>query len=103
MQTEWILEIGKYLTQLGIIVGTLSKLLDLKLKPIVNRDRIALRYHIVAFASDLHNGIKKTRDEYLSIFEQITEYNQICQDLGIKNHLFTQECEYIDKCYKELG
>ena len=99
---DWILKLGQYIGEMTIIVGAMSKLLDIKLKEIHKRDRITLRYHIVSFASSLRKGDSKTRDEFLSVFEQIDEYNMICEKLNIENHLFTEEVKYITKRYEEL-
>lgn len=101
-----VIDISKFLTALGVIVGcfnkVVSKTFDTKLRPLTNRDRMQLRFQIVSFASDLHKGIPHTRDEFLAVFELIDEYNTICKELNIQNHVFEAECKYIDKCFQEL-
>lgn len=101
-----IIDVSKYITALIVIVGAfnsvVSKTFDRKLKPLTNRDRMQLRFQIVGFASDLHKGIPHTRDEYLAVFELIDEYNEICKEQGISNHVFESEVKYIDKCFQEL-
>lgn len=99
---EWILDVAKYISEVAIITGAIAKILDIKLNEIHKRDRMTLRYQIVSFSSSLRKGDKKTRDEFLSIFEQIDEYNNICEKLHIENHLFEEEVKYIDRCYKSL-
>ena len=99
---DWILDLATYIGELTVIIGAIAKLLDVKLNEIHKRDRMTLRYQIVSFASALRKGDKKTRDEFLSIFEQIDEYNNICEKLKIENHLFEEEVKYIDRCYKTL-
>lgn len=98
--------IAAYITALSTIVGAvtlaMSRLFDIKLRPLTNRDRMQLRFEIVAFASELHKGVPHTRDEYLAIFELIDEYRYICESLQIKNHVFEEECAYIDKCFQNL-
>ena len=66
-------ELIAFVTEAGILLGAMAKVLDLKLKERNNISRMLLRYTIVSFASDLHKGIAKTRDQFLSIFEQIDE------------------------------
>ena len=101
-----VIDISKFLTALGVIVGcfnkVVSKTFDKKLRPLTNRDRMQLRFQIVSFASDLHKGIPHTRDEFLAVFELIDEYNTICKELNIQNHVFEAECKYIDKRFQEL-
>lgn len=102
-----VLTIASYITAITTIVTTvtvaISKVFDTKLKPLTNRDRMQLRYEICHFASRLHQGIPHTRDEYLAIFELISEYKQICKDLHIENHVFEEECDYIHNCYQRLN
>lgn len=103
---EFLGTIAGYITSLGVITGAItwaiSKVFDVKLRPIHNRDRMQLRYEIVGFASDLHKGKAHTRDEFLAIFEIIDEYKLICEQLDIKNHVFEEECKYIDNCFQNL-
>ena len=101
-----VLTIASYVTAFTTIVTTItvaiSKVFDHKLKPLANRDRLQMRYQIVHFACTLHNGVPHTRDEYLAIFELITEYSAICRELNITNHVFEEECEYIHNRYQDL-
>lgn len=103
---SWVLNIAEFITAIGIIVGmvtsSVSKLFDIKLRPLTNRDRKQIRFEIVSFASELHKGIPHTRDEYLAVFELIDEYKDICEQLDIKNHVFEEECEYIDSCFQKM-
>ena len=99
---DWLGYIATIIIDAGVVIGAIAKILDSKLNEIHKRDRMTLRYHIVAFASALRKGDAKTRDEYLSIFEQIDEYNSICAKLNIENHLFEEEVKYINKCYESL-
>lgn len=99
---DWLEFLASLIIDAGVVIGAISKILDSKLNEIHKRDRMTLRYHIVAFSSALRKGEAKTRDEYLSIFEQIDEYNRICTNLKIENHLFEEEVKYINKCYEAL-
>lgn len=99
---DWIGYIATLILDAGVVIGAIAKILDVKLNEIHRRDRMTLRYHIVAFSSALRKGDAKTRDEYLSIFEQIDEYNRICEKLKIENHLFEEEVKFINKCYQQL-
>lgn len=101
-----ILKAAEVIGAVGVITAAttaaVSKVFDTKMKPLTNRDRMQLRFQIVSFASDLHKGVPHTRDEYLSVFELIDEYKDICEKLKLKNHLFEEECEYIDKCFQNM-
>ena len=101
-----VIEVSKFISAIVIVIGTMNKVIDKtfdkKLRPLTNRDRMQLRFQIVSFASELHKGIPHTRDEYLAVFELIDEYTEICTQLGIKNHVFEAECQYIDKCFQSL-
>lgn len=99
---DWMGYIATLILDAGVVIGAIAKILDVKLNEIHRRDRMTLRYHIVAFSSALRKGDAKTRDEYLSIFEQIDEYNRICEKLKIENHLFEEEVKFINKCYQQL-
>ena len=99
---DWVGYIATLIIDAGVVIGAIAKILDIKLNEIHKRDRMTLRYHIVAFSSSLRKGDAKTRDEYLSIFEQIDEYNRICEKLHIENHLFEEEVKFINKCYQQL-
>ena len=101
-----VIEFSKFITALVAIVGVfnkvVSKTFDKKLRPLTNRDRMELRFQIVGFASELHKGVPHSRDEYLAVFELIDEYNAICKELNVQNHVFETECKYIDKRFQEL-
>jgi len=101
-----IINIAEYISAILVIVSAVTaavaKVFDIKLKPLTNRDRKQLRFQIVSFASELHRGIAHTRDEYLAVFELIDEYKDICKTLNIQNHVFEEECKYIDKCFQNL-
>jgi len=103
---SYILVIAEYVGALTTICAfvhkILTKSLDKALKPLNNQNRMQFRYNIVSFASDLHKGIPKTRDEFNSIFEQIDEYEKICKTLSINNHLFQEEVKFINKRFSEL-
>ena len=101
-----IVEFASLITAIGVIVKFLSRKMDKLFEPINrkidNRDRRQLRYSIVEFASDLRKGIGKTRQEFEAIYEFYDAYEEIIEDLGLKNGYVDSEMEYIDKCYKAL-
>lgn len=105
-----IISIGSIL---GIFTGIVNKIFSKKLKPI--EDRLSadeakntrnqmnnLRYRVVAFANDLHNGHKHSRYEFEIIFTFIDEYEKIVEQLGVNNNYFTEESRYITEQYREL-
>lgn len=98
---------------LGIFTGIVNKLFNNKLKPVYKRfedtDKRELqrhmdncRYRVVSFASELHNGAKKTRYEFQIISQFANQYEECVKELGLVNHIFNSEVEFIEKCYKEL-
>lgn len=100
-------------TVIGIFSKIVSNIFSKKLKPI--EDRITkneektlrdqmnnLRYRVVTFANDLHNGVNHSRYEYSIIFQFINEYEQAVEELGLTNHLFDEESMYIEECYRNL-
>lgn len=92
--------IAGYIGALTTICSAMALILKTMLKDLQNQNRMQYRYNIVSFASDLRKGCSKTRDEYLSIFEQIDEYLRICKKFNIQNHLFEEEVKYINKAYE---
>lgn len=97
-----VIKISSFLGALGVILGALSKLLDIKLKPLTNQNRMQFRHEIVGFANDLQRGIPKSRDEFMSIYEMIDEYKTICEKYKIPNHLFEESVKIIDEVFEEL-
>lgn len=98
---------------LGIFTSIVNKMFSKKLKPI--EDRLTndekentrnqmnnLRYRVVSFANDLHNGNKHSRYEYSIIFQFINDYEKCIEKLELTNHLFDEEVAFIEKCYREL-
>lgn len=101
-------------TVLGIFTGIINKLFSKKLEPIENRldkhEKEALekdinfwRYHVVSFASELHNDVPKTKYEFEVIFKFIDEYEKAIEKLEIKNSLFETEEMYIREIYKNIS
>ena len=87
---------------MGIIIASMGKLLDVKLKPLTNQNRMQFRHEIVSFANALQLGEKKSRDEFGSIYELVDEYQKICKNLNLKNHLFEESLKIIDEAYQNL-
>ena len=87
---------------LSIFVAVLNKMLDKKLKGLYHDNRRRYRYMIVDFAGDLHNGIKKTREEFQSILDIFGRYEYLAEKLKVRNHYADSEMEYIKEKYKEL-
>ena len=89
-------------TLMGILAGVFNKILNNKLKPFHDNQRLQYRYAICNFAGDLRNGIKKTREEYQAIYEMHDKYEDLIKQLGLKNHYIDNEMIYIDEQYKVL-
>lgn len=99
---DLIIKIGAFLGAITTIIVALSKLLDVKLKPLTNQNRMQFRHEIVSFATEIQRGTTKRRDEFTSIYEMINEYESICEKYNIKNHLFEESVHIIDNAYKNL-
>lgn len=93
-------------TVFGIFTGVINWLFNKKLDPIKNenlRNQMETwRYTVVSFASDLHNGIIKTKFEYEAIFVFIDNYEDAIERLKVKNTVFEEEVIYIKEKYHEL-
>lgn len=100
-------------TVVGIFSKIVSNIFSKKLKPL--EDRITaneekalkdqmnnLRYRVVSFANDLHNGVSHSRYEYSIIFQFINEYEEAVRELGLTNHLFDEEVKVIEESYRKL-
>ena len=100
-------------TVLTIFTGIVNTLFDKKLKPIdekieknrldsVKEDMRMARYQVVKFASELRQGVKKTRYEFEAVAEFADSYENAVKELGITNNFFTAEEEFIKERYKKL-
>ena len=98
---------------LGIFTGIVNKLFNNKLKPVYDRltadedkalkqEMDTCRFRVVTFAGELRRGVKHTRYEFDIIARFANRYDECVEKLGIVNHLFDTEVEYIEKCYREL-
>lgn len=98
---------------LGIFTGIVNKLFNSKLKPIndkidknhkasVKEDMRMARYNVVKFASELRNGVPKSRYEFEAIAEFADSYEKAVKELGIQNSFFVEEEIYIKEKYHEL-
>lgn len=100
-------------TVIGIFSKVVSNIFTKKLKPL--EDRITkneekvlkdqmnnLRYRVVTFANDLHNGINHSRYEFEIIFTFIDDYEEIVEELGLHNNYFTEECTMIREYYRNI-
>ena len=101
-------------TVIGIFSKILSNIFSKKLKPLEDRmtkneekalrDQMnSLRYRIVTFANDLHNGVNHSRYEFEIIFTFIDEYEKLVEELGLHNNYFTEESCTIKEYYRNLN
>ena len=97
-----IIKISSLIGAVGVIIASMGKLLDVKLKPLTNQNRMQFRHEIVSFANSLQLGEKKSIDEFGSIYELVDEYQKICKNLNLKNHLFEESLKIIDEAYQNL-
>lgn len=97
----------------GIFTGVINKLFSKKLKPLENKmdnmekdsmkhDMGQLRYLVVSFANDLRNGVPKSKFQYDAVFSFMDEYEEMIDELHIKNGLFKEEEVYIREQYHKL-
>ena len=100
-------------TVFGIFTGIINKMFSKKLKPIENRidqehkdsikhDMGQLRYLVVSFANDLRNGVPKSKFQFDAVFSFMDEYDEMIDQLHIKNGLFREEETYIREQYRKL-
>ena len=100
-------------TVFGIFTGIINKMFSKKLKPIEDRidqehkdsvkhDMGQLRYLVVSFANDLRNGVPKSKFQFDAVFSFMDEYDEMIDQLHIKNGLFREEETYIREQYRKL-
>lgn len=99
---ETIVTIASWTTAMGVVLGAMSKMLDVKLKGLYDNERLQYRYEICSFAGDLRNGIKKTREEFEAVFEMYDKYEVLIEKLKLKNSYINSEMAYISEQYKLL-
>lgn len=109
-----VLRLGSLITAMTTIIGILGVLLNkIVFKPMGQKldalDRKIdmnkkddLRYTILSFASDLRNGVAKTRQEYETIFAFHDDYELLIEHLKEKNGYLETEMEYIILQYNSL-
>lgn len=113
---DYIIQIGSYITAVGVIVKAIDKILDKKITPIQkeikqeirdtnekldNNEKDDLRYKILSFANSLHNGDNHTRQEYETIFFFYDKYEAIIKQLKIQNGYLEMEMAFIRDTYKQ--
>lgn len=106
--------IAGVITSLTIIISAVIKVIDKTIfkpmfkrldkldKKIDNNRKDDLRYKILSFASDLRNGIGKTRQEYETIFMFYDKYELLIKTLEETNGYLETEMEYIKRQYNSL-
>lgn len=67
-----------------------------------NNEKDRLRFEILSFASDLRNGINKTRQEFETIFAYYDKYENIIRKLKMHNGYLDTEFEFIKLKYIDL-
>lgn len=109
-----VLKLGSLITAITAILGALTWLLNkIVFKPmgqkldaldrkIDKNKKDDLRYTILSFASDLRNGVAKTRQEYETIFAFYDDYETLIEHLKEKNGYLETEMEYIILQYNSL-
>lgn len=67
-----------------------------------DNEKDRLRFEVLSFASDLRNNIKKTRQEFETIFAYHDKYEKIIEKLKIHNGYLDTEFDYIKLKYIDL-
>lgn len=83
-------------------ISTLKEELKKVSKKIDNNEKDYLRFQILSFAGDLRNGIKKTRQEFETIFTFYDKYEEIIDELGLHNGYLDSEFEFVKEEYKKI-
>lgn len=76
-------------------IGTVSQKID-------SNEKDYLRFQILSFAGDLRNGIKKTRQEFETIFTFYDKYEEIINELGMHNGYLDSEFDFVKEEYKKI-
>lgn len=99
---NYVILFGSFISACGIIIGCLSKILDIKLNGLYDNQRLSYRYQISSFSGDLRNGITKTREEFQAIFEMYDKYEMLVKKLKLTNHYIDNEVKFIESKYLEI-
>lgn len=93
----------------SIAIALINKKTNKKLDVIKNienkidtNEKDHLRFSILSFAGDLRNGVKKTRQEFETIFAFHDKYEEIIRGLKQHNGYCDSEFEFIKEKYKKL-
>ena len=86
----------------GVVEKTISDKIDPLSKKIDENEIGQLRFQILSFASDLRNGVKKTRQEFETIFMFYDKYEAILKRLDQHNGYLDTEFDFIKLKYVEL-
>lgn len=62
-------------------------------------ESVRLRGTIIAFADSCRAGVYHTQGQFQEIFRNIGDYEAICKDRNIPNHLIEREVHFINEVY----
>lgn len=69
----------------------------------LEKDYHDIREKILNFASDVHNGIGKTRLQYEEYFDKwLPKYDHLVNKLNLTNNWATEEIRYVKRQYRDL-
>lgn len=62
-----------------------------------------LRGNIIAFADSCRAGVYHTQGQFQEVFRNINDYETICRDRNIPNHLIEREVHFINEVYDKCS
>lgn len=74
---------------------------EFNIKDIQEKFAADYRWRILDFANSCKNGESHTKEEWEHVITQINNYDEYCEDNGIKNDQITVESEYLREKYKK--
>lgn len=59
------------------------------------------RRKIIEFADECRRGVRHSQQMYLNVFDDISEYDQLCKATKDPNHVVTESVNYIKEMYHD--
>ena len=73
----------------------LQKQIDLVQTESKQWQKRSIRRRILEFADECRRGVQHSQQMYLNVFDDISEYDKLCEETSDPNHVVTESVEYI--------